>query len=1785
MKKITFISVVYFSFANIFLTQQAQWLQIEREKNSNNHYEINISYDNNNFYLEQKGFLKKLKFYDIESSLDEDIFAIPIVDFFIALPSKKIKSHSISILSSQTIDALPELNKKAAIKNGKLYFTTETIDIQENDIYNFSNMRHIEIVEYFWLGYNYCAHIKFRPFVADTKNKTTRYVKNFSIKFYYEIDPDLVPNLKEPHLLILNKNLASNFQSRPLFYESAQNSSWIDFSQDYLKIATASDLIYRIYKSDLIQAGIDAASINPKTFQMFLKGSEIEIYVSGEDDGIFDDNDYIEFVGLRNMGGNHRAVSQYNSPYNEYLDRYSDTTIYFLTWGKNYGKRVAIFNGSENLIAQDTLEYYHQVEHAEFNQWFDSFYADITRREMPFWTENKTWFWGILSAPSSFTYNFSLSKIYPNKTADLYFKGQSQASNITTNAHWVAININAPVNDTNRFNKYQTFVIKKTVPTSQLINGNNTFRLVSYANGNSPNGIFMDWFEVEYPRYPEPINGILKLFYPYISSKKILAAIIQNISTNNFSIWKYGDGYRKYLPNINSSTALLIDTLSSKSFILFCDTSQFAKPKIYGVKRFKNLLASANKADYIAITHKKFYSAVLDYCYVIEQIYNVKTITIDVEDIYDEFAFGFFNPEVIKDFLKGTQTYWQTPSPQYVALIGEANYDYHYNKVKFRNEKLVYNYVPSFGAPVSDSWFGMWNNQKPLIPQIKIGRLPIREISELYHYRNKIINTYQRQFDELNKQIILFSGGNPSGFSEIEGIRATNNYIKDNFINTPPLNGNTVHFYKTTNPSSNFGPYSQDFITKTIEKGAIVIGYIGHSGTQTWDNSITTVEQLENKTGINPLITDFGCSTARFAEPDIQSFSELFVLHPRGQAIAYIGNSSLGYYSSATTYPKYFFEELFKNRVVNLAQAHIIAKQRLVGTGISSTYNLFAYTNTLIGDPIVNLKLPDKTNLNISLKDIKTNIEFFTDNIDAAYLTIKYFNFGLNFQDTFKIKISHFWNDTLISENTFVKITPGYEDSIVIPLSIKNKAGEHKTIIFLDSDNKIDEIYENDNQVEYKFVVASTKIRDNIESDKLRAVKDEIIFINPQFQPKNLNEKIRVDIAHNENFNNFKSYEIPLDTFYTRFNIQNLDNDKFYYIRAKINSDQNFSLVKRFYKSSDNYFLFGDSLAFSRGNLYSLIYKDNALTMEDSTLTLEVLSAGYHDGNTANILLNKQQLIPENTLRGHHVVLIDKKTLKFFKYLRFDIFKGGVNYTNYNTFLDTVSNKYIVAIAISDEGSYNLDGILRNKLKNLGSLFADSISFRSSWCMIGMKGLNPGEAIEQYKKIYEGPATVDTSFIVRRKNGKFITPIIENVFKWKKIEIKSSLRNENKLLFNIYGFNKISAAYQLISQYSVDSNFSEIDISQIDFQLYTKLYFSINLISNDSVYYPSLQNIKIYYHPLPELGLNYQTVFYEKDTVQMRDRNKIFVIVSNASNSTIKNIKLKANIDKFNDNRNFELFSIQIDSLISYERKKIEYSFDILPDFGSGRRKITLYLDPLNEIQELFEDNNIYNSYFYIKPDTTFTSVNSKNISVLFDGKKINDGDFVSPKPSITIEINNLPYWFKYRDTASIYVFLNDRRIYYSEMNLNLDSSLRKAIFTFKPNLNDGQHTFSIYGININGQINALPAYEKTFKVESNFKVYNIYNYPNPFSKDTYFTFELTQPADLLKLKIFTISGRFLQEIVVNQNELNRGLNKIYWNGLDRDQDNIANGVYFYKLIFKYGDKTYEFSKKMAKVK
>jgi hypothetical protein len=113
-------------------------------------------------------------------------------------------------------------------------------------------------------------------------------------------------------------------------------------------------------------------------------------------------------------------------------------------------------------------------------------------------------------------------------------------------------------------------------------------------------------------------------------------------------------------------------------------------------------------------------------------------------------------------------------------------------------------------------------------------------------------------------------------------------------------------------------------------------------------------------------------------------------------------------------------------------------------------------------------------------------------------------------------------------------------------------------------------------------------------------------------------------------------------------------------------------------------------------------------------------------------------------------------------------------------------------------------------------------------------------------------------------------------------------------------------------------------------------------------------------------------------------------------------------------------------------------------------------------------------------------------------------------------------------------------------------------------NLSEGEHTVQLIAFdNFN-----LPSVKTVhFKAEKRnlMSVSSFLPYPNPLQKTGYFTFVLSDAAEV-KLSIYTVRGKKLRTINFSGLE---GYNQIPWDGRDADGDHLANNTYFIKLTAK----------------
>ena len=117
-------------------------------------------------------------------------------------------------------------------------------------------------------------------------------------------------------------------------------------------------------------------------------------------------------------------------------------------------------------------------------------------------------------------------------------------------------------------------------------------------------------------------------------------------------------------------------------------------------------------------------------------------------------------------------------------------------------------------------------------------------------------------------------------------------------------------------------------------------------------------------------------------------------------------------------------------------------------------------------------------------------------------------------------------------------------------------------------------------------------------------------------------------------------------------------------------------------------------------------------------------------------------------------------------------------------------------------------------------------------------------------------------------------------------------------------------------------------------------------------------------------------------------------------------------------------------------------------------------------------------------------------------------------------------------------------------------------------NLSEGKHTL---------KLKAWDVYNNSSEKELQFVINNsqeiilnrVFNYPNPFTTKTSFYIEqnnIVSDADI-RLEIFSISGKLVKEFYRENVALRTSIEKMFeWDGLDFYGDQLAKGVYIYKI-------------------
>lgn len=1748
---------------------------------------------------------RRIKYLNYKSSAKPGYPILPSKTIFVAIPPKsKVSANVISQSVSKHKNSVPAINKEIMRETDSTinYRATEF----KKDLLTSSRYPHkdLEVIDYTWIRNYYCAVIKINTHKFDWIKKEIIYKNKleFSLKFSdvkeYSVNnepPGRFDNLLSS--IIINYNEASRYKSYPRYYDTENDEDWIDYNREYLKFGISKDGIYRIDYDDLVSYGVEPASINPKTIKIYREGNQEPVKVLGEDDESFDTNDYIEFWAQKNYSnGDYREIVDYGEDYINYMDRYTDTTIVWLTWGGTNGKRI-VEDTTYKPELVDTLNSHITFHHMEEQKrlWYYDFV--LPRLQLPFWQENKVFTWQTIGQSGTRNFSFNAEDIVTNSEVKSFARMISYASTITNNTHKIGTGLNSgEIQDTIVFDYRETVNLQSTFSSQDLVEGNNNFKLFGMQTEAQFNSALIDWVDIEYERYNRAIGDSLTITIPDNISEGEYQVKVSNITSNQdeIVIYKLRDSLKKIVnyKMLGTNAIVFTDTAKGGDRYFVTKEENVFNPEFQKKKQFVNLRSPQRAADYIILTNKILEESATNYKDYLDEQYGVRTELVFVEDIYDEFSYGELSAESIKKFVEYAFTNWQSPKPTYLLLIGDANYDYKDNWEPVPDERKK-NLVPSYGKPVSDVWYVTLDDSQVNIPQMFVGRIPAENNEQVNFYLNKHQNYVNRGYDAWNKSYLFFSGGDPNKPSELEQIRNANENLFQELVKPRPVGGTGYHFYKTIDPSTNFGPFPSDTVEAAIDFGGLFISYLGHSGTQTWDNGITRVTDLKNDYGNRyPVITDFGCSTGKFAEPDVDAFGELFISgSENGEAIAYMGNASLGYLSTSLRFPELFYTELLSDSVNTIGEAHLNAKLKQFNQiGFGNVNRVFNYCNLLFGDPIISFSKPKKPNFSIYNNSLEILDENPTDQDDSIKVSLNIKNFGIAPTDSLEIIFQNEYNDSLIFNNELTILIPKFQKIIDESIPIYGLVGNHNLKVKLDESNIYDEIYEDDNEVSIQFNVTSTSLR-NLGSDDYYSInKNNLRLLNPTSQFTENTEEIFVQISANPAFQNPTEITKSFDTVATEIELPDNLQYQRYFWRAKSNSAISEWTKKYSFNYLDSNFEWYIDSTFNPEDVSykNTHYNDetNKWGLANKNNTLKITSAGSNEGKFASMEFNNQEMLPNTFFWGIATARIDTITLKPYE-INYFVYPASESAPALIEYIEELPEGAVLAMAICDDGAQSVLGFsnnteVRDAIKSLGSEYIDSVDYRESWCIIGKKGAPVGSVPESYSELFDGPAIVDTSKDVKRKNGSITFPIISNSSGWQRISLNDSIPSGSSIEVVPIGYKNTELVDTLSSLTFTSNETDTASLSYINAEEYPRIKLLVNLTANQAYESPTIHSIGIDYLTLPELAINYQVIDLETDSVYQGDEVSLNYSIFNVGEIAADSFSLITNLE-LTDGTVKGVLDTTISELGASKHEELSSKYVSNFDDGYGNMKFNIVVDPQDKVSEFYEDNNRFTVPFYVIEDTV-TAVNSANVAVKFDGENVLPGEFVSANPEINVKLN-YNWGFPYDDPDAVKIYLDDSQIEYEELQVNYDTVQKMNTYKVHPTLNEGAHKLEIKGENVKGNLDNQSGYSIEFTVSNKLDILNVYNYPNPFKKDTYFTFELTKVPQNMKITIFTIKGRKIKEITRSSAELKPDFNKIHWDGKDSDGNTIANGVYFYKVKIDNGEKSISRIKKLAVIK
>lgn len=437
--------------------------------------------------------------------------------------------------------------------------------------------------------------------------------------------------------------------------------------------------------------------------------------------------------------------------------------------------------------------------------------------------------------------------------------------------------------------------------------------------------------------------------------------------------------------------------------------------------------------------------------------------------------------------------------------------------------------------------------------------------------------------------------------------------------------------------------------------------------------------------------------------------------------------------------------------------------------------------------------------------------------------------------------------------------------------------------------------------------------------------------------------------------------------------------------------------------------------------------------------------------------------------------------------------------------------------------------------------------------------------------------------------GEEISPIVGpasewNTIYWKQDSVDAVSYDSTRLQIRAFSNDMTTSMDVLFTP-----NDSIINLnSMIDASLYP--YIQLKAVYRDSVAGTpaQLDRWHILFQPVPEMAIDGSNGYYISniDSISEGQSFQFAIDMVNISDWPMDSLLVHYYLEDQQHNLHYLPYDRQ-DSLRVGER--MTDTIDVNTFGFPGLNSLWVEANPYTENGGLNKDqweqyhfNNLVQIPFFVHDDNI-----NPILDVTFDGNHIINGDIVNPQSEIVITLkdeNTVLVMDDDSDTSKFAIYLTNpqgiqKKIPFMSNGVPVlqwvpadASNLKfKIIYIGSFDL-DGTYSLLVQGSDLSNNLSGDSEYRISFEVIHASTITHLMNYPNPFSTSTKFVFTLTgsQIPDNMIIQILSVTGKVVREITqaeLGTIKIGRNITDYAWDGKDAYGDQLANGIYLYRVI------------------